>query len=458
MYQFTVDCIINQICGINCDLKFPSWNKFKLFASGEGERIFPSWDDLNNKIRKFEYKVDERVKKLNDIALESAAEECFVVLPPPFDSLAEKIYDSSPGPAIEKIKQAVAYFRQLQSSGANEYNHILTNLEKVVSVKDVEELQSRENLQKIYAILIERVELDKKSSQTKDESHKETAKSEIAQTQLPEINLKMAQEEQKSPAKIEDNKRHLANLISKAGLPLVLRSEQNMTIQDETRSEIASLLEENTKLTEEIVKSNVQVDDDEYLLRAANFHYLQDDAEKSIEYYERVLRRNPTKMAALNNKGVVLDSSGNYHAAIDCFNKALNSVPENVHVLCNKGISLYKNEKYKEALECFDLALKSDANYVNALTFKGHTLYRLGKNDEALASYNKVIRLDQKNAEALYNKACLCSLKGDEYGALTSLERAIRLDPSWKEAAVGDKDLERVRNNPRFSELVQLSN
>jgi tetratricopeptide (TPR) repeat protein len=435
-------------------MKFPSWDRFKPSVSNEGGKIFPSWNELSNKIRKFEYKIGEKVKKLDDdVKLESAAEECFLVLPPPFDSLAEKIYDSSPGSAREKIKQAVAYFRQMQSGGVTEYNHILTNLEQVISVKDTEELQSRENLQKIYGILIG----EEKKSQTKDESiESEPEKAEVAQSESTGDNLKTIQEEQDS--KIENNRRHIVKIISKTGLPLVLRSEQNMEIQEEVKSEISLLLEENAKLIEQTVQSNALPEDDEYLLRTGNFYYLLGKPEKSIECYEQVLKRNPSKMTALNNKGVVLDSDGNYDAAIDCFNKALNSVPENVHVLCNKGISLYKNEKYSEALGCLELSLKFEANYVNALTFRGHALYRLGKNDDALSCYNKVIRLEQNNAEALYNKACLCSLKGDEYGALASLERAFRLDPSWKESAVEDKDLARVRNTQRFSELVQSSN
>ena len=258
---------------------------------------------------------------------------------------------------------------------------------------------------------------------------------------------------------LEENRNNIVKIITKAGLPLVIRSEQNIPIQEETRDEIALLLEENEKLIEGVLKSNTQVsDDEEYLLRTANFNYFQGNITKSIELYDRVLKKNPSKMTALNNKGVALDSTGNYDDAVEYFNKALSSVPENVHVLCNKGIALYKNEKYEEALACFDLALKLEPSYVNALTFKGHTLYRLGKNNDALESYNKVIRSDQNNAEALYNKACLCSLKGDEYGAITSLERAIRLDSSWKAVAIEDKDLERTKKNPKFSELVQSSN
>jgi len=289
-------------------------------------------------------------------------------------------------------------------------------------------------------------------STQRDDNTKE-AKSE----QLSRINVEIPTEDEKG-SKFEDNKKYIINRITKAGLPLVIRSEQNITIQEEVRNEIALLLKENEELMGKIPNSITPAYDDEYLLRTANFHYFQGNTEKSLDLYDRVLEKNPCKMTALNNKGVVLEYTGRYDEAVEYFNKALSSVPENVHVLCNKGIALYKNEKYDKALGCFDLALKLESNYVNALTFKGHTLYRLNRNNDALESYNKVIRLDRNNAEALYNKACLCSLKGDEYGAMTSLERAIRLDSSWKEAAIGDKDLERIKNNPRFCELVQSSN
>lgn len=256
--------------------------------------------------------------------------------------------------------------------------------------------------------------------------------------------------------KLEENKAYIAKILTLAGLPLVLRSEQTMAFEDETKQEISSLLEENNKLKENLLNSNKPViEEDEYLLRIANFHYLTDSSQKAIDMYDYILKRNPDKMAALNNKGVAFDYIEEYDKALECFDAALSRVPENVHVLSNKGISLYKSERYEQALECFDAALKIDVNYVNALTFKGHSLYRLGKNNDALDLYNKIIRLDHNNAEALYNKACLCSIKGDEYGSITSLERAIRLDASWKDVALHDKDLDRVSANPRFRKIVE---
>lgn len=285
----------------------------------------------------------------------------------------------------------------------------------------------------------------------------QTEDSQIQKQQEVEIqsNITSPAPPQDENAKFEENRLYIAKVLAGTGLPLVLRSEQNMTIQDEIKQEVSSLLEENNKMREKLLQTNKSIiEEDEYLLRVANFYHLTGNSQKAIETYEYILKRNPAKMAVLNNKGVVLDSAGKYKESLECFNKALERVPENVHVLSNKGISLYKSEMYQQAVECFDAALKIDANYVNALTFKGHSLYRLGKNNDALELYNRIIRLDHGNSEALYNKACLCSIKGDEYGAITSLERAIRLDSSWKEAASQDKDLGRLKNNSRFKGIV----
>ncbi len=275
----------------------------------------------------------------------------------------------------------------------------------------------------------------------------------VPQTELQPVETAPPKDES---TKFEENNKYIVKTLTMLGVPLVLRSEQNIVLEDEPKRDIKSLLEENEKLKYSLLKGGKQtIEEEELLLKTANFYHITGHSQKAADIYDYILKRNPTKMAALNNKGVVLDSSGEYENALQYFNEALNRVPENVHVLSNKGITLYKNEKYQQALECFDATLKIDASYINALTFKAHSLYRLRKNADALDCYNKIIRLDNNNAEALYNKACLCSLKGDEYGSTTSLEKAIRLDPSWKEAALQDNDLQRIRSNPRFRNIIK---
>ncbi|MGI0087647.1 MAG: tetratricopeptide repeat protein [Nitrosotalea sp.] len=429
-------------------MKFPSLNRFK-----SPEKAFPTLEELDKSITKFKAKINENIKKSkgDTYTLKSTAKEIFIILPIPFDAVASMIYDNSSGDARERIGYVVSFFKNLQSINATQYNEILTRIEETISDKELYHQSSQHGVKKIQDIVsgyikknnIAEIQVEDSRVQKQQEFSEPQS---VATTPVPP---------QDENVKFEENKAYIAKILTGTGMPLVLRSEQNMALQDEIKQEISSLLEENSKLKENILQANKPVvEEDEYLLKIANFYHIIGNSQKAIEMYDLILKRNPTKMAVLNNKGVALDSTGRYEMALECFNKASERVPENVHVLSNKGIALYKSEMYQQSLECFDAALKIDANYINALTFKGHSLYRLGKNNEALDLYNRIIRLDHGNAEALYNKACLCSIKGDEYGAITSLERAIRLDSSWKKTALQDKDLVRLKNNSRFKGIV----
>jgi tetratricopeptide (TPR) repeat protein len=432
-------------------LKFPSLNRFK-----SPEKAFPTLDELDKSITKFKAKIDDNIResKGDDYTLKSTAKESFLILPAPFDSIASMVYDDSLGDTRERIGYVLSFLNNLQNIDAAQYNGILTRIEGTIPIKEPPYWNSQDNIKKIQEIIARSI---KKNSITKiqTEDSQIQKQQDFAEIQSVATTPSPPQDEN---VRFEENKAYIAKILADTGLPLVLRSEQSITLEDEKKQEVISLLEENSKLRENILQANKSIiEEDEYLLRIANFYYLTGNSQKAIETYEHILKRSPTKMVVLNNKGVVLDSTGKYNSALECFNMALERVPENVHVLSNKGISLYKSEMYQQALECFDAALKIDANYVNALTFKGHSLYRLGKNNEALDLYNKIIRLDHDNAEALYNKACLCSIKGDEYGAITSLEKAIRLDSSWKKAASQDKDLGRLKDNSRFKGIVNYA-
>jgi tetratricopeptide (TPR) repeat protein len=431
-------------------LKFPSLSRFR-----SPEKAFPTLEELDEKITRFKVKIDENIResKGDDHVLKSAMKESFLILPTPFDSIAGIVYDDSSGPAREKTGHVLSFFENLQSIDIIQYNGILTKIEEMISDKEPPYWNSQNNMKKIQDIIHNSIKKNNTEIQTEDDQLQE--QQEFIQVQSVTVAPTPPQDEN---ARFDDNMEHIAKILTSTGIPVVLRSEQNIILQDEVKQEISSLLEENLKLRKDILQANKSViEEDEYLLRIANFYHLTGYSHKAIEMYDHMLKRNPAKMTVLNNKGVVLDYTGEYSSALECFNIALERVSENVHVLSNKGITLYKSERYQQALECFDAALKIDANYINALTFKGHSLYRLGKNNEALDLYNRIIRLDHSNAEALYNKACLCSIKGDEYGAITSLERAIRLDSSWKEAASQDKDLGYLKNNPRFKVITSYT-
>jgi tetratricopeptide (TPR) repeat protein len=77
-----------------------------------------------------------------------------------------------------------------------------------------------------------------------------------------------------------------------------------------------------------------------------------------------------------------------------------------------------------------------------------------GQFDEAAGFFERSAALDARSDKARYALATVLSLKGDARGALRHLRRAIELNPENKVYAANDSDLELVRDDPEFIELV----
>lgn len=249
------------------------------------------------------------------------------------------------------------------------------------------------------------------------------------------------------PDEIRDK---LGELLVRHGVFSIIRAEQRFELPSDVIEEISRLVEEYKKFK----TFEPDKEDENFVIRLANFYYFTGNLKESISLYDAVLKKRPAKVSALNNKGVALDSLEMYDDAIKCFNGALSMAPENLHVLSNKGITLYKKGRYDEALGYLDSALRLDPKYLTALIFMAHSLYRLARRGPALDTYQTALKLDPANGEVLYNMACLHSLNRKENDALVLLEKAIRADSSWKSMASKDKDLENIWNAPKFRELV----
>lgn len=78
-----------------------------------------------------------------------------------------------------------------------------------------------------------------------------------------------------------------------------------------------------------------------------------------------------------------------------------------------------------------------------------------GRLEEAKEVMIRSLKLRSENADTLYNLACVCSLLGEREEALDFLEQAVKA--GWKNFAhmKTDKDLESIRDEERFLELLK---
>ena len=85
--------------------------------------------------------------------------------------------------------------------------------------------------------------------------------------------------------------------------------------------------------------------------------------------------------------------------------------------------------------------------------FAGVPAYEDKRYDEAKALLLEGLELHPGNTSLLYDLACVEALKGDHDEALAHLEQAVT-NPRMRKYAQEDNDLDSLRDDPRFSEVL----
>jgi tetratricopeptide (TPR) repeat protein len=81
-------------------------------------------------------------------------------------------------------------------------------------------------------------------------------------------------------------------------------------------------------------------------------------------------------------------------------------------------------------------------------------LYEAGEYEQAADRAQEMLREAPPNVFLLYNTACVESLAGRTEAALEHLRQAVALSERTKEFARGDSDLDPIRGEPAFAEIV----
>lgn len=102
--------------------------------------------------------------------------------------------------------------------------------------------------------------------------------------------------------------------------------------------------------------------------------------------------------------------------------------------------------------------LRSDANHFEALALLGDAYTRNGDYAKGLEMDLRLSRLKPDNKLIRYNLACSYALTGQKDKALLNLHKAIELGYSDIEQLRQDRDLDALKSDPRFQNLIkQLS-
>lgn len=138
------------------------------------------------------------------------------------------------------------------------------------------------------------------------------------------------------------------------------------------------------------------------------------------------------------------------------FDNAIKLDPFYYQAWWNRGIALRQLGRLEEAITAFDNALKIKPDYPDAWDNRGYALFNLGRYEEAIASYDNALRFKRDDASAYFNKACAYALQENITLALENLKQAINLDSKYLEMAKTDTDFDKIRNDRRFINLLNI--
>ncbi|GLT18062.1 hypothetical protein GCM10007938_18400 [Vibrio zhanjiangensis] len=127
---------------------------------------------------------------------------------------------------------------------------------------------------------------------------------------------------------------------------------------------------------------------------------------------------------------------------------------EKINEIHNLWLRAQSSPTPEQRIDIYDEILLIRPGDLEALTYKADAAMEIEEYNWALSLCNRVLELDNTNGPALYQRACAYSRLGIEELAIEDLERAIDASPSIRDLLADEQDLEPLRGNEKFENLL----
>jgi len=152
--------------------------------------------------------------------------------------------------------------------------------------------------------------------------------------------------------------------------------------------------------------------------------------------------------------GRAYGAKGMYDEAIAVHKKAVEIDPYNYWCHYHFGVTYEQSGMYEEAIREFDQAHKIKSQYHYAVTGLAYAYARKGAAKEAVKMGKKALSLSP-TANQFYDMACIYSLLKQKEKAIEHLALAVRKGFSNYNHITTDKDLDYIRDDPKFTDLLE---
>nr|WP_176721632.1 tetratricopeptide repeat protein [Microcystis aeruginosa] len=183
--------------------------------------------------------------------------------------------------------------------------------------------------------------------------------------------------------------------------------------------------------------------------------------EEALSAYEEAIRLKPDYEAAWYSKGACLGNLGRYEEAIAAYDEAIKLKADYIEAIFNKAILLKKlghqdivNQQFHLIVETCQQYKNKDNQTIDFWNVYAASLTCLGQYEEVEQILQKALAINPNHPNTNYNLACYYAIQDNIPLAVEYLAKAIQLRPSDREQAKKDSDFDKIRQDPRFIELI----
>jgi tetratricopeptide (TPR) repeat protein len=178
------------------------------------------------------------------------------------------------------------------------------------------------------------------------------------------------------------------------------------------------------------------------LMRRGNAYFNdKNDYDRAIQDYDAIIRIDPNRALAFNNRGNGYLRKAQYDRALQDLDQAIRLDPKFPLALVNRAAVHRAKARFDDAIQDCDQAIAINAKFVSAYFGRAASyqekavwdfdayLNQEQYTDRAIADYSEAIRLDPNNAAALQRRANIYVDKRQYDRAIADYIEAIRLKP-----------------------------
>ena len=177
-----------------------------------------------------------------------------------------------------------------------------------------------------------------------------------------------------------------------------------------------------------------------------------DEATVSLK---KAIAMDPTIAEAWAMLGRIEADKKNYDGAIESLNKALALAPDDAESHFQLGKARLAKHESAAAIASLERAVQLNPGNGWAWNSLASAYMEATQPAKAAGSFERVLPFAPKNPGLLYNTACAYALAGDAGKALAMLDRAVTEGYKDKAGMLADPDLNNVRGDPRFAEILK---